>query len=45
MCESYEPGALLLEIQWLPDETTMENSSGNFLHRQKAEINFSSRDS
>ena len=28
--------------QWLQDETT---STGNFSHRQKAEINFSSRDS
>ena len=45
MGESHEPGELQLEIQWLHDETTIDNSGGNFSHRQKAEINFTSRDS
>ena len=30
MGESYEPVVLLLEIQWLDDETTVDNSTGNF---------------
>ena len=25
-------------MQWLQDETTMDNSTGNFSHRMKAEI-------
>ena len=43
--ESYEAGELLLEIQRLHDETTMDNSTGNFSHRLKANPNFGSRDS
>ena len=38
MGKSYEPGALQLEIQWLHGETTIDSSTGNFSHRQKAEI-------
>ena len=26
-------------MQWLQDETTMDNSIGNFSHRKKVEIN------
>ena len=37
--------ALLLEIWWMHEETTVDNNTGNFSHKLKAEINFSSRDS
>ena len=30
--KSYEPEALLLETQWLHEETTLDNSTGNFHH-------------
>ena len=33
MHDSYEPRALLLEIQWLHDKTTMDNTTGNFSQR------------
>ena len=44
MGKSYEPEALLLEIQWLYEETTLDNSTGNFyIYLIKIKINFSSR--
>ena len=30
MGKSYEPGALLLEIQWLHEQATLDNSTGDF---------------
>ena len=36
--ESYEPRALLLELQWLHNETTMDNSTGNFQSRDKFQL-------